>query len=112
VCRETPLASRQTAVQLAQQATLETRDAKHEPRTLAEQRAAWYAQAAATLGGPDAVRAMISKTLNPIPMTSPRSGCGVVDGDSGESVGGGGGTTFDLAELARPRRSATPHPGC
>jgi hypothetical protein len=57
---------------LAQQATLETRDAKHEPRTLAEQRAAWYAQAAATLGGPDAVRAMISKTLNPSPMTSPR----------------------------------------
>ena len=60
------------AVQLAQQATLETRDAKHEPRTLAEQRAAWYAQAAATLGGPDAVRAMISTTLNPIPMTRPR----------------------------------------
>ena len=57
---------------MAQQATLETRDAKHEPRTLAEQRAAWYAQAAATLGGPDAVRAMINKTLNPIPMTSPR----------------------------------------
>jgi len=57
---------------LAQQATLETRDAKYEPRTLAEQRAAWYAQAAATLGGPDAVRAMINKTLNPIPMTSPR----------------------------------------
>jgi hypothetical protein len=49
----------------------ETRDAKHEPRTLAEQRAAWYAQAAEALGGPDAVRATISKTLNPIPMTSP-----------------------------------------
>jgi hypothetical protein len=60
------------AVQLAQQATLETRDAKREPRTLTEQRAAWYAQAAATLGGADAVRAMISKTLNPSPMTSPR----------------------------------------
>ena len=42
------------AVQLAQQATLETRDAKHEPRTLAEQRA--LVLAAATLGGPDAVR--------------------------------------------------------
>ena len=40
------------ALQLAQQATLETRDAKHEPRTLAEQRAAWHAQAAETLGGP------------------------------------------------------------
>ena len=54
------------ALQLAQQATLETRDAKHEPRTLAEQRAAWHAQAAETLGGPEAVQAMISTALNPI----------------------------------------------
>ena len=59
------------ALQLAQQATLETRDAKHEPRTLAEQRASWYAQAAETLGGPDAVQALINRTLNPISMTSP-----------------------------------------
>ncbi len=59
------------ALQLAQQATLETRDAKHEPRRLAEQRASWYAQAVETLGGPDAVQAMISKTLSPISMTSP-----------------------------------------
>jgi conjugative relaxase-like TrwC/TraI family protein len=60
------------AVQLAQQTTLETRDAKHEARSLAEQRTTWHAQAAATLGGSDAVQAMISKTLNPISMTSPR----------------------------------------
>ena len=33
------------ALQLAQQATLETRDAKHEPRSLAEQRTAWHTQA-------------------------------------------------------------------
>jgi limonene-1,2-epoxide hydrolase len=59
------------ALQLAQQATLETRDAKHEPRTLAEQRTAWHTQAAATLGGPDAVQTMINKTLNPISITSP-----------------------------------------
>jgi conjugative relaxase-like TrwC/TraI family protein len=59
------------ALQLAQQATLETRDAKHEPRTLAEQRAAWHAQAAETLGGPDTVQAMISKTLNPVAIKSP-----------------------------------------
>jgi conjugative relaxase-like TrwC/TraI family protein len=59
------------ALQLAQQATLETRDAKHEPRSLAEQRATWYAQAAETLGGPDAVQAMISKAFNPISITSP-----------------------------------------
>ena len=53
------------ALQLAQQATLETRDAKHEPRSLAEQRAGWHAQAAETLGGPDAVQAMITAALNP-----------------------------------------------
>jgi len=57
---------------LAQQATSETRDATHEPRTLIEQRTTWHAQAAETLGGPQAVQAMISKTLNPIPMTSSR----------------------------------------
>ena len=33
------------SILLAQQATLETRDAKHEPRTLTEQRAAWRQQA-------------------------------------------------------------------
>jgi conjugative relaxase-like TrwC/TraI family protein len=59
------------ALQLAQQATLETRDAKHEPRSLAEQRAAWHAQAAETLGGPEAVQAMINKTVNPTAEPSP-----------------------------------------
>jgi hypothetical protein len=44
---------------------LETRDAKHEPRSLAEQRATWHKQAAETLGGPQAVQAMIDKTLHP-----------------------------------------------
>jgi conjugative relaxase-like TrwC/TraI family protein len=58
------------ALQLAQQATLETREAKHEPRSLAEQRTTWHTQAAETLGGPDAVQVMISRTLNPIPITS------------------------------------------
>src|SRR5215211_6684107 len=53
------------ALQLAQQATLETRDAKHEPRSLAEQRASWHKQAAETLGGPEAVQAMIDRTLHP-----------------------------------------------
>ena len=53
------------ALQLAQQATLETRDAKHEPRSLAEQRAAWHTQAAETLGGPDAVQAMITQDPQP-----------------------------------------------
>jgi conjugative relaxase-like TrwC/TraI family protein len=59
------------ALQLAQQATLETRDAKHEPRRLAEQRAAWHAEAVETIGGPDAVQAMIKKTLNPTSAPDP-----------------------------------------
>ena len=39
------------ALHLAQQATLETREAKHEPRSLAEQRATWRAEAEQVLGG-------------------------------------------------------------
>jgi conjugative relaxase-like TrwC/TraI family protein len=59
------------ALQLAQQATLETREAKHEPRSLAEQRTAWHTQAAETLGGPQAVRAMITNALHPASAPSP-----------------------------------------
>jgi conjugative relaxase-like TrwC/TraI family protein len=55
-------------LQLAQQATLETRDAKHEPRTLAEQRTAWRIQAVDTLGGPDRIDAMIDQVLRPAAM--------------------------------------------
>jgi conjugative relaxase-like TrwC/TraI family protein len=51
------------ALQLAQQATLETRDAKHEPRSLTEQRATWLDEAAAVLGGRAAVAAMVQTTL-------------------------------------------------
>lgn len=42
-------------IQLAQQANLATREAKHEPRSLASQRAAWRDQAVAILGSPEAV---------------------------------------------------------
>jgi DNA primase catalytic core len=55
------------SLQLAQQATLETRQAKHQPRSLAEQRQAWFAQAAEVLGGPDAVQLMVRKALSPVP---------------------------------------------
>ncbi len=48
---------------LAQQANLETRAAKHEPRTLAEQRATWQAQAEQVLGGPQPVRQMLRDVL-------------------------------------------------
>jgi conjugative relaxase-like TrwC/TraI family protein len=53
------------SLQLAQQATLETRDAKHEPRSYAEQRSTWLAEAAAVLGGRDAVTAMVAAALAP-----------------------------------------------
>ncbi len=48
------------SVKLAQQATLETRDPKHEPRSLAEQRATWHAQAVETLGGEAPLRRMLA----------------------------------------------------
>src|SRR5665647_1819477 len=47
---------------LAQQANLETRQAKHEPRTLAEQRVTWRAEADAVLG-PAGVSSMLAATL-------------------------------------------------
>src|SRR5450759_1740897 len=53
------------SLKLAQQATLATREAKHEPRTLAEQQQTWRAQAVEVLGGPKNVAAMISRTLSP-----------------------------------------------
>lgn len=57
------------AIALAQQATLETREAKHEPRSLAEQRTAWHAQAVAVLGGQQGVDAMIRTALHPAART-------------------------------------------
>jgi conjugative relaxase-like TrwC/TraI family protein len=58
------------ALQLAQQATLETREAKHEPRSLAEQRGTWRAEAEAVLGGRRAVKAMVRWALSPRPAAS------------------------------------------
>jgi DNA primase catalytic core len=58
------------SLQLAQQATLETRKAKHEPRSLAEQRTTWFDQAADVLGGPDAVQLMVEQALNPARSTA------------------------------------------
>lgn len=50
------------AIELAQQANLETREAKHEPRSEAEQRTVWRQQAEEVLGGPDEVAAMLSRS--------------------------------------------------
>jgi hypothetical protein len=56
---------------LAQQATLETRSAKHEPRSLAEQRMSWRNEAAQVLGGHQAVDAMVKAALHPWDEISP-----------------------------------------
>ncbi|WP_428535300.1 MobF family relaxase [Propionicimonas sp.] len=55
------------AIALAQQATLETREAKHEPRSLAEQRAAWHRQALELFGSATAIEAMVWRVLHPGP---------------------------------------------
>jgi hypothetical protein len=55
---------------LAQQATLETRDAKHEPRSLTEQRTTWLNEAAAVLDGAEAVASMVQTALAPHPETA------------------------------------------
>jgi conjugative relaxase-like TrwC/TraI family protein len=60
------------ALQLAQQATLETRDAKHEPRSFAEQRSTWMKEASLVLGGRSAVASMVATALTPAAET-PRS---------------------------------------
>jgi conjugative relaxase-like TrwC/TraI family protein len=59
------------ALHLAQQATLETRDAKHQPRSLTEQRATWLKEAAAVLGGVQAVASMVQMALAPPAETAP-----------------------------------------
>ncbi|CAN5526672.1 hypothetical protein BH10ACT8_BH10ACT8_07330 [soil metagenome] len=47
--------------ELAQQATLSTRDPKHEPRSEAEQRRTWQAEAAEVLRGADQVAALVRR---------------------------------------------------
>ncbi len=67
------------AIALAQQATLESREAKHEPRSLAEQRQTWRAEAIEVLGGqPPADTDDRPNPIDPAPPHSspppPRSG--------------------------------------
>jgi hypothetical protein len=54
---------------LAQRATLETREAKHEPRSLAEQRRVWAAQADEVLGRGGTAR-MLARALHRSPLPS------------------------------------------
>jgi hypothetical protein len=58
------------ALHLAQQVTLETRDAKHEPRSLTEQRSTWLNEATTLLGGRAAVAAMVQTALTPAAETT------------------------------------------
>ena len=58
------------ALQLAEQATLETRDAKHEPRSLGEQRTTWLSEASAVLGSREAVASMVQTVLTPAAPTT------------------------------------------
>ncbi|MEO5853428.1 MAG: AAA family ATPase, partial [Nocardioides sp.] len=51
------------SIALAQQATLETRQAKHAPRSEVEQRTGWRAEATRILGSPDAIGVMVDRTL-------------------------------------------------
>ena len=53
------------AVSLAQQANLETRQRKHQPRSYGEQRAAWRAEALAVLGGDNGLRDYLRDALSP-----------------------------------------------
>lgn len=53
------------SIRLAQKATLETREAKKEPRSLAEQRLLWHDQASEVLGGWPKVDEMIQGALRP-----------------------------------------------
>ena len=98
-------------LQLAQQATLETRDRKHEPRTLAEQRTVWRAEAVETLGGPDRVDAMLHAGPEPAGRRRcRRSTAGVAGADGGPGDRGAGGASRDLAVLASVGRDPTPAP--
>jgi len=55
------------SVALAQQANIETREAKHEPRLYAEQRQAWWSEAVDVLGSERNVESMVSTALRPAP---------------------------------------------
>jgi len=56
-------------IKLAQQATLETRDAKHGPRSEAQQRAQWRAEAAQVLGSEKRVDRLVRSVTGP-PVTT------------------------------------------
>ena len=98
-------------IQLSQQATLETREAKHEPRSLAEQRETWHREAVEVLGTPQRVTQMIHGALNPKGSREVAGRLGVVRQDHRPHRGHDGRRPQHLAVLARLRRSPAPGPG-
>ncbi|WP_141845267.1 MobF family relaxase [Humibacillus xanthopallidus] len=81
------------SIQLAQQATLETREAKKAPRTLAEQRTTWRRQAVEVLGDEHALDAMLRAATAP---TASRRATGRATARAaGEAAGGVAGGRVD-----------------
>ena len=60
------------AFDLAQQATLDTREKKHEPRSYAEQRRTWRAEAEQVLGGESGLKGVIADAAVGRPVRPPR----------------------------------------
>ncbi len=74
------------AIDLAQQATLETRHAKHAPRSEAEQRATWRREAVAVLGE-DGLGRMLDTVTHPTPkLASPTFGAAEISAIAGDVV--------------------------
>ena len=96
------------AIELAQQATLQTRPAKHEPQCEAEQRESWRSIAAAVLGGMSRSTAMIDAATHAQTDTACTATAACV---RTLALRGGGhraraGRPGGVAALARPRRDA------
>ena len=99
-------------LQLAQRATLETREAKHEPRSLAEQREAWNREAVEVLGSPRGLQQMLHGALNPTAAGDrPGRRRGVVRQDQRPDRDDDGRRPRHLAVLARLRRGPAPGAG-
>jgi len=74
------------AVALAQQANLETREAKHEPRSYANQRTTWRSDATDVLGSEQAAAEMVSAALHPAPRTRQHVSSAWVQATAGQVV--------------------------
>ncbi|MGI8665570.1 MAG: MobF family relaxase [Jatrophihabitans sp.] len=101
-------------IKLAQQANLDTRQAKHEPRSEAEQRVAWRAQAEAAIGR-SGLRRMFAQTRRPASSWEP-----VTDQVLGQAASATGAVVAEsratwqhnhvLAEATRQLRETGIHP--